>query len=105
MSLNTTFPDTPQEVREERRVKIEPLLVLLDERPHEARTFADKLVSEGVPPTSINSSAYDYIKELKETNPDRATEIANYFSGKPYHWNCWLTKPDITKFKKQPNYD
>lgn len=105
LSLNTTFQNTPEEIREDRRSKIEPLLKLLDEKPQEARTFADKLLSNGIPITSITNATYEHFRKICLTNLAQATEIAHYFSGKPYHWDCWLINPTITKFKKEPDYN
>ncbi|MDO8563940.1 MAG: hypothetical protein Q7R87_02940 [Nanoarchaeota archaeon] len=71
---------------------LEGFVELLKSRSNVAqlRKYADKLVRDDVPVTSICSSSSDYFGRMVCVQPYRAKRIAQEMSGEPYYWECWL---------------
>lgn len=83
MSLQTI---TPAIERESRLVRLVELIK--KGKFEQARDYADDILKEGIPETSINQACYCYFDGLVRTNKRRAERLARVFQ--EYKWECWL---------------
>ena len=87
MVLETIKPAVEKEKKEDS--KLVRLLLLIKVGDFiEAREYADELIEQGTPQTTINHNCYDYFRRLTINTPEEAKKLAEVFEN--YHWGAWL---------------
>ena len=71
--------------------KLGKLVTILNKNDFkEARRFADILLGQGIPKTTINHTCYDTFNRINSENYGKGAELARAFV--EYQWDSWLSK-------------